>query len=155
MSASFIFNIYVWKYVLMENHAALKIISYILICLFHIYNNMLYYINVNPLYIIDYNTKRPQFMWDYSLNLSILMREGKEINKDSFSSGERKRKSPSLSPPAILVGRGCSVRNVYYLMRRLYVQVHLEWGHYTHRGCQARSSYNQYKKIFPKSRVAW
>lgn len=102
-----------------------------------------------------HNTKRPQFMWDYSLNLSILMREGKEINKDSFSSGERKRKSPSLSPPAILVGRGCSVRNVYYLMRRLYVQVHLEWGHYTHRGCQARSSYNQYKKIFPKSRVAW
>ena len=36
----------------MENHAALKIISYILICLFHIYNNMLYYINVNPLYVL-------------------------------------------------------------------------------------------------------
>ena len=36
---------------------------------------------------------RPQIMCDYPLNLSILIRGGKETNKDSASSCERKRKS--------------------------------------------------------------
>jgi hypothetical protein len=37
--------------------------------------------------------ERPQLMCDYPLNLSILMRGGKETKWDSPSSGERKGKS--------------------------------------------------------------
>lgn len=39
---------------------------------------------------------QPQLMRDYSLNLSILIGEGKETNKDFLSSGERKEKSSAL-----------------------------------------------------------
>ena len=38
---------------------------------------------------------RPQLMCDYPLNLSILIRGGKETNRDSLSSGERNGISPS------------------------------------------------------------
>jgi hypothetical protein len=37
--------------------------------------------------------ERPQLMCDYPLNLSILIRGGKETKWDSPSSGERKGKS--------------------------------------------------------------
>ena len=37
--------------------------------------------------------ERPQLMCDYPLNLSILIRGGKETKWDSLSSGERKGKS--------------------------------------------------------------
>lgn len=36
-----------------------------------------------------YKDSRPQLMCDYPLNLSILIRGGKETNWDSLSSGER------------------------------------------------------------------
>ena len=42
---------------------------------------------------IDTTLCRPQIMCDYPLNLSILIRGGKETNKDSLSSCERKGKS--------------------------------------------------------------
>lgn len=53
---------------------------------------------------------RPQIRRDYPLNLSILLSGGKETNKDSLSSGERRGKSPAPNPrPA--GGRGkCGVR---------------------------------------------
>ena len=38
---------------------------------------------------------RPQLMCDYPLNLSILIRGGKETNRDFHSSGERNGISPS------------------------------------------------------------
>lgn len=44
---------------------------------------------------------RPQFRRDYPLNLSILIRGGKETNKDSLSSGERTGRSPALNPPGL------------------------------------------------------
>lgn len=40
---------------------------------------------------------QPQLIWDYPLNLSILMRGGKETNQDFLSSGERKENSSALS----------------------------------------------------------
>ena len=53
---------------------------------------------------------RPEIRREYPLNLSILLSGGKETNKDSLSSGERRGKSPAPNPrPA--VGRGkCGVR---------------------------------------------
>ena len=53
---------------------------------------------------------RPQIRRDNPLNLSILLSGGKETNKDSLSSGERRGKSPAPNPrPA--GGRGkCGVR---------------------------------------------
>ena len=39
------------------------------------------------------NSSRPQIMCDYPLNLSILIRGGKETNKDSLSSCERNGRS--------------------------------------------------------------
>jgi hypothetical protein len=39
--------------------------------------------------------ERPQLMCDYPLNLSILIRGGKETKWDSLSSGERNGKSPA------------------------------------------------------------
>ena len=44
---------------------------------------------------MKYYIERPQLMCDYPLNLSILMRGGKETNRDSLSSGERNGKSPA------------------------------------------------------------
>lgn len=44
----------------------------------------------------------PQYGCDYPLDLSISLSGGKETNKDSFSSGERRRKSPALNPRARL-----------------------------------------------------
>ena len=41
---------------------------------------------------------RPQIRRDNPLNLSILLSGGKETNKDSPSSGERRGKSPALNP---------------------------------------------------------
>lgn len=43
--------------------------------------------------IIKMIIERPQLMCDYPLNLSILIRGGKETKWDSPSSGERKGKS--------------------------------------------------------------
>jgi hypothetical protein len=43
--------------------------------------------------ITHISIERPQLMCDYPLNLSILMRGGKETKWDSPSSGERKGKS--------------------------------------------------------------
>ena len=40
-------------------------------------------------------TERPQLMCDYPLNLSILIRGGKETKWDSLSSGERNGISPA------------------------------------------------------------
>jgi len=57
-----------------------------------------------------HHSRRPQFRRDYPLNLSILIRGGKETNKDSVSSGERTRKSPALNPPVRAAGGKCSVR---------------------------------------------
>lgn len=47
---------------------------------------------------------RPQIRRDDPLNLSILLSGGKETNKDSPSSGERRGKSPAPNPP-VLHGR--------------------------------------------------
>ncbi|KAK1783909.1 hypothetical protein P4O66_023121, partial [Electrophorus voltai] len=44
--------------------------------------------------------ERPQIRRDNPLNLSILLSGGKETNKDSLSSGERRGKSPALNPPS-------------------------------------------------------
>ena len=41
---------------------------------------------------------RPQIRRDDPLNLSILLSGGKETNKDSLSSGERRGKSPAPNP---------------------------------------------------------
>lgn len=47
--------------------------------------NMIFYISI----------ERPQLMCDYPLNLSILLRGGKETKWDSLSSGERNGNSPA------------------------------------------------------------
>lgn len=53
---------------------------------------------------------RPQIRRDNPLNLSILLSGGKETNKDSLSSGERRGKSPAPNPRPT-GGRGkCGVR---------------------------------------------
>ncbi|KAK2890649.1 hypothetical protein Q8A67_013292 [Cirrhinus molitorella] len=49
---------------------------------------------------------RPQFRRDDPLNLSILLSGGKETNKDSLSSGERRGKSPAPNPRPGLGGEG-------------------------------------------------
>lgn len=46
---------------------------------------------LNGIYVIE----RPQLMCDYPLNLSILIRGGKETKWDSLSSGERNGNSPA------------------------------------------------------------
>lgn len=48
-------------------------------------------------YCILQKSEQPQLIWDDPLNLSILMRGGKETNKDFLSSGERKENSSALS----------------------------------------------------------
>lgn len=60
--------------------------------------------------------KQPQLIWDYPLNLSILMRGGKETNKDFLSSGERKEISSSLNDFVILANIKCSVWNINILI---------------------------------------
>ena len=52
----------------------------------------------------DESNTRPQLMCDYPLNLSILIRGGKETNRDSPSSGERNGIGPSRRV-AIFAGR--------------------------------------------------
>ena len=59
---------------------------------------------------------QPQLIWDYPLNLSILMRGGKETNKDFLSSGERKEISSALSHFLFMGNVRCSVWNVYMLV---------------------------------------
>ena len=54
---------------------------------------------------IDKNIERPQLMCDYPLNLSILIRGGKETNRDSLSSGERNGISPSRRIIGLIVYR--------------------------------------------------
>jgi hypothetical protein len=44
---------------------------------------------------LNINIERPQLMCDYPLNLSILIRGGKETKRDSQSSGERNGNSPA------------------------------------------------------------
>lgn len=58
---------------------------------------------------------QPQLIWDYPLNLSILMRGGKETNKDFLSSGERKEISSALSHFVFMVNVRCSVWNILNL----------------------------------------
>lgn len=55
---------------------------------------------------------QPQLIWDYPLNLSILMRGGKETNKDFLSSGERKENSSALSHFVYMANVRCSVWNI-------------------------------------------
>lgn len=55
-------------------------------------------------------------MWDYPLNLSILIRGGKETNKDFLSSGERKEISSALSHFVYMANVRCSVGNINYLV---------------------------------------
>ena len=55
---------------------------------------------------------QPQLIWDYPLNLSILIRGGKETNKDFLSSGERKENSSALSHFVYMANGGCSVWNI-------------------------------------------
>lgn len=62
------------------------------------------------------SVKQPQLIWDNSPNLSILMREGKETNKDFLSSGERKEISSALSHFVFMANMGCSVWNIYNLV---------------------------------------
>lgn len=58
----------------------------------------------------DNSRLRPQIRRDDPLNLSILLSGGKETNKDSLSSGERRGKSPAPNPRPT-GGRGtCGVR---------------------------------------------
>ena len=59
---------------------------------------------------------QPQLIWDYPLNLSILIRGGKETNKDFLSSGERKEISSALSHFLFMGNVRCSVWNVYMLV---------------------------------------
>lgn len=59
---------------------------------------------------------QPQLIWDYPLNLSILMRGGKETNKDFLSSGERKENSSALSHFVLMANVRCSVWNVKFLV---------------------------------------
>lgn len=49
---------------------------------------------------------RPQIRRDDPLNLSILLSGGKETNKDSLSSGERRGKSPAPNPRPLSRGEG-------------------------------------------------
>lgn len=60
--------------------------------------------------------KQPQLIWDYPLNLSILMRGGKETNKDFLSSGERKENSSALSHFVFITNVKCSVWSIYILI---------------------------------------
>ena len=48
----------------------------------------------------------PQVRQDHPLNLSILLSGGKETNKDSLSSGERRGKSPAPNPRPLSRGEG-------------------------------------------------
>lgn len=52
------------------------------------------FIKINSVLIL-FNIERPQLMCDYPLNLSILIRGGKETKWDSLSSGERNGISPA------------------------------------------------------------
>lgn len=60
---------------------------------------------------------RPQIRRDDPLNLSILLSGGKETNKDSLSSGERRGKSPAPNPPSP-GGRGEMWRTEVRIARR-------------------------------------
>lgn len=53
---------------------------------------------------------RPQIRRDDPLNLSILLSGGKETNKDSPSSGERRGKSPAPNPPSFTGVGTCGVK---------------------------------------------
>lgn len=69
--------------------------------------------------VVEKKTKifiQPQLIWDYPLNLSILMRGGKETNKDFLSSGERKENSSALSHFVFMVNVRCSVWNILNLV---------------------------------------
>lgn len=58
---------------------------------------------------------RPQIMCDYPLNLSILIRGGKETNKDSLSSCERNGKSSARRGDALVYLPGSVYWRVRYL----------------------------------------
>jgi len=60
---------------------------------------------------------------DYSLNLSILLSEGKETNWNSFSSGERTRNSPTLEICRLHCLSNCSAFTASFLWRT----VRLSW----------------------------
>lgn len=59
---------------------------------------------------------QPQLIWDYPLNLSILIRGGKETNQDFLSSGERKEISSALSHFVYMANVRCSVWSVNILV---------------------------------------
>lgn len=73
--------------------------------------DIIYEKRINYLFFIQ-----PQLIWDYPLNLSILMRGGKETNKDFLSSGERKENSSALSHFVLMANVRCSVWNVKFLV---------------------------------------
>lgn len=69
------------------------------------------------LFFNEYNIIiQPQLIWDYPLNLSILIRGGKETNKDFLSSGERKEISSALSHFVYMANVRCSVWNINILV---------------------------------------
>jgi hypothetical protein len=59
----------------------------------HFINNIIYATKTKYQQYSKSIVERPQLMCDYPLNLSILIRGGKETKWDSLSSGERKGKS--------------------------------------------------------------
>lgn len=71
---------------------------------------------INKNLLIYFIFIQPQLIWDYPLNLSILMRGGKETNKDFLSSGERKENSSALSHFVFMANVRCSVWNVKFLV---------------------------------------
>lgn len=78
---------------------------------FSYHQENLFKINFFYIFVIQ-----PQLIWDYPLNLSILMRGGKETNKDFLSSGERKEISSALSHFVFMANVRCSVWNVKFLV---------------------------------------
>lgn len=75
-------------------------------------------LKINKVFIFNYFCViiQPQLIWDYPLNLSILIRGGKETNKDFLSSGERKEISSALSHFVYMANVRCSVWNINILV---------------------------------------
>lgn len=74
-------------------------------------------------------------MCDYPLNLSILIRGGKETNKDSPSSCERNGKSSARRGDTLPGVRPVPCTGGFVICRnRSLVQVQLECGFYSQRG---------------------
>jgi hypothetical protein len=79
-------------------------------------------------------------MCDYLLNLSILIRRGKETNRDSLSSGERNGISPSRRNVGLIVHYSvpCKGGSNFLAHINIMFKSSLNAAQYTQRGCQAR-----------------